>query len=118
MAQTIVGQEKVNGVAAKFSPNAAVPMTPERPNTLSGQVMGAEMEIIEGAILEIQDKNGVPVRAVKTNKAGHFLTVTPMEDGEYTIITEKEGFDFEPVKINAVGTIIEPIAIKAKKKII
>jgi hypothetical protein len=76
--------------------------------------MDVNGKIVEGAILEISDSEGRPVRALKTNKAGHFMIVTPLSDGEYKITTEKEGLEFEPVTIVLTGTIVTPIAVKSK----
>ena len=72
------------------------------------------MKIIDGAILEILDMNGRPVRALRTNRAGHFLIVTPLEKGRYTIVAEKEGYQFDPVAFEANDEIIQPIAIKSR----
>ena len=99
---------------AKFSDEASPPTPPTRPNTIVGQVMDDSGKIIEGVILEIKDAQGRPVRALKTNKLGHFMIVTPLLDGRYEIIVEKEGYDFEPITFQAKGAIISPIAIRAK----
>jgi len=99
---------------AKFSDEASPPTPPTRPNTIVGQVMDGNGKIIEGVILEIKDAQGRPVRALKTNKLGHFMIVTPLLDGRYEIIVEKEGYDFEPITFQAKGAIISPIAIRAK----
>jgi hypothetical protein len=99
---------------AKFSSEAAPPDPPTQPNVAVGQVMDVNGKIVEGAILEISDSEGRPVRALKTNKAGHFMIVTPLSDGEYKITTEKEGLEFEPVTIVLTGTIVTPIAVKSK----
>lgn len=101
-----------------FSPDAAPPTPPTVPNTLTGQVMTAQNKIIQGAILEIRDVSGRPVRALRTNMLGHFLVVTPLVNGTYEIITEKDGVEFEPVKFEAEGKIIEPIAIRAKEAVV
>lgn len=106
-------QEDTSAAQAKFSSDAAPPVTPTQANTLVGQVMDSTGKIIEGAILEVKDNQGRPVRALKTNKVGHFMVVTPLSDGEYTIYTEKEGYNISPVKINLSGKIVEPVAIKA-----
>jgi hypothetical protein len=103
-----------NTQGAQFSVEAAPPMPPSQPNTVVGQVMDSKGKIVEGAILEIKDIAGRPVRAVKTNKLGHFLIVTPLSDGTYEIETEKEGLNFEPIKFEAGGSIIPPIAIRAQ----
>lgn len=103
--------------AAKFSLDASPPSPPTKPNIVVGQVINPEGKIVEGAILEIRDSEGRPVRALKTNKLGHFIIVTPLVNGNYEIITEKEGLEFDPILIEAVGKIIPPIAIRAKKNI-
>lgn len=98
-----------------FSPQAAPPSGPMIPNTLSGQVLDTEGGIVEGAILEIRDIAGRPVRALRSNKAGHFMVVTALSNGDYEIITEKDSFEFDPVAFKASGEMIPPILIKAKK---
>lgn len=114
---TLKEQKKdVPGAAAQFSVNAAPPLPPSIPNTVVGQVMDTKGKIIDGAILEIRDMAGRPVRALRSNKAGHFIIVTALQNGFYEIIPEKEGFEFEPVSFETKGEIIPPIAIRAKKE--
>lgn len=108
------GQQSQGGTAPRFSPDAAPPMPPTRENIIVGQVMNHDGSIVENAILEIKDQDGRPVRALKSNKLGHFMIVTPLANGNYEIATEKEGLQFEPIIINASGEIIPPIAIRAK----
>lgn len=98
---------------AQFSQDAAPPLPPTQPNIIKGQVMDSSGHIIDGAILEIKDSDGRPVRALKTNKAGHFQIVTPIPDGKYNLITEKDGFEFTPVELETNGEIVAPIAIRA-----
>lgn len=106
---------QVNGTKqAVFSLDAAPPSVPTIVDTISGQVMDVNKKIIEGAILEIVDESGRAVRALKTNRAGHFLIVTPLNKGKYKIITEKEGYNFDPIEFETSGEIIQPIAITAK----
>ncbi len=111
----IMGSKIQGGQQAQFSIEASPPTPPTRPNVVVGQVMDPQGKIVEGAILEIKDDEGRPARALKTNKLGHFLIVTPLVDGKYTILTEKEGLHFEPINILAEGKIIQPIAIWAKE---
>ncbi len=108
--------EKSTGVemAAQFSQTAAPPSPPQGPNLVTGQIMDTQGKIIESAIMEIQDETGRPVRALKTNKLGHFTIVTPLANGRYEIIIEKEGLSFDPLTFEAKGKIIPPIAIRAK----
>ena len=114
VSQTLAAEGITATQAAQFSPDAAPPSPPTILNTVSGQVMDPEGKIIEGAILEVKDSAGRPVRALRTNKAGHFLTVTALVNGRYEISTEKEGFIFEPIILDTTGNIIAPIAIRAK----
>lgn len=100
----------------QFSQEASPPLTPDSPNIIVGQVLGPSGELVEGAILEFQDDLGRPTRAVRTNKLGHFMIVTSLIDGEYKIITEKDGYEFDHVSFTASGEIIPPIVIIAKKK--
>ena len=101
-------------VEAKFAPNIAIPIKPTIPNLLTGFVRNPQGKIIEGAILEIRDSGGIPVRAFKTNKLGQFLSATPLPSGSYEIETEKEGFNFDIIKIELKGEILSPIEIVSK----
>ena len=108
--------DKIVSKKARFSQEASPPSPPAKPNTIVGQVMNPEGKIVEGAILEIKDAQRRPARALKTNKLGHFMIVTPLLDGKYEITTEKEGLIFEPVSFSAKSEVIPPIAIWAKEK--
>ncbi len=101
--------------SVEFSVDAAPPSPPIAINTIVGQVIDQNRKIIEGAILEIKDSSGRPVRALKSNKAGHFIIVTPLSNGRYEISIEKDGFTFESVSFEARGEMISPMAIKGVK---
>ena len=103
------------GIQVQFSPDAAPPSPATIPNVIVGQVMDAQNKIVEGAILEVKDFQGRPVRALKTNKAGHFMIVTPLPSGSYQMNIEKEGLTFEPVNFEMHGAIVEPMAIRSKE---
>jgi len=111
------GQKTQNIQSAKFSSDAAPPMPPTKANVVVGQVVDPEGKIIENAILEIRDSEGRPVRALKSNKLGHFMIVTPLANGAYQITTEKDGFIFDTLSLNVKGEIIPPLAVWAKEKI-
>ncbi len=103
-------------VEAKFEPSLPFPAPPTQPNTLVGMVLDSQGKIVEDAIIEIRDKQGIPVRALKTNKLGQFRSVTPLESGNYEIEIEKEGHQFDIHKIKLAGKVVEPLAIRAKGK--
>jgi hypothetical protein len=100
-------------VAESFS-EENLPAAPEYPNLLNGIVLDSNNQIVEGAIIEIKDEAGNPVRALKSNKLGHFLIATPLPSGTYEIITEKPNLAFDIYRIILKGEIIKPLIIKAK----
>lgn len=113
LSQTLTPGATPVGLAAQFSDQAAPPSVPTTPNIIVGQIMDSEGKIVEGAIMEIKDQLGRPVRALKTNRAGHFMIVTPLPSGEYKMFVEKDGLTFDTVNVVANGGIIEPIAVRA-----
>ncbi len=108
------GRAKRPSFSAKISPNLPIPTTPTRPNILVGMLLDNKGSLIEGAILEVRNSKGMPVRALKKNKLGQFMIATPLENDTYEIETEKEGYEFDIIKIEVKGEIILPIEIRAK----
>jgi len=111
----IMGDEIVSTRKAIFSIDAAPPNPPTAPNIVVGQAVDADRKIIEGAIMEIKDSSGRPIRALKSNKLGHFTIVTPLDNGRYDIVTEKDGFEFSPVSFEATGELIPPILVQGRR---
>lgn len=116
VAPAIFEAPSTSSAQAQFSADAAPPTPPTTPNTIVGQVMDPDGKIVESAILEIRDSMGRPVRALKTNKAGHFLIVTPLPNGTYELLAEKEGLIFAALKFEAHGDIIPPMAVRASSR--
>ncbi len=111
----IMGNEIISTKQAIFSVDAAPPSPPTYPNVVVGQVVDQDRKIVEGVIMEIRDSAGRPIRALRSNKAGHFITVTQLDNGHYEIITEKDGYEFETVGFDATGSIIPPILVQGKR---
>ncbi|OGD93906.1 hypothetical protein A2697_04890 [Candidatus Curtissbacteria bacterium RIFCSPHIGHO2_01_FULL_41_44] len=112
---SIVGQNpNVTSIAAGLGKAKIIPLT-TNPNTLSGQATsGKDNTPIVGAIIIVRDENGIPVRALKTNKLGQFLSVTSLANGKYSVEIESEQAHFEPFTINLEGQILAPLEVKAK----
>jgi hypothetical protein len=91
-----------------------IPNPPEIPNVIVGMVLNSQGKILPGAIIEIRDAEGMPVRASKTNKLGQFFIVTPLQDGDYEIETEYPEEIFDIIKLKTEGKIIPPLKIQAK----
>lgn len=91
-----------------------MPSMPETPNVLVGMVLSAEGKIVEGAIVDLQDKNGNSARVLKTNQLGQFKTLTPLSQGKYLVVTEKGDLKFDRVEVELDGKIVQPLKIIAK----
>jgi hypothetical protein len=108
-------QEKTQN--AVFSIAASPPIPSTYPNIIVGQVSDSQGRIVESAILEIQVMQGRPVRALRSNKLGHFMIATPLANGDYKIITEKNGLEFDTITVNVKGEIVKPIIIVSKNQL-
>jgi hypothetical protein len=111
----IMGNDIISAKQALFSNDAAPPNPPSTPNVVVGQVIDQDRKIVEGVIMEIKDSQGRPIRALRSNKLGHFITVTQLDAGQYEIITEKDGYEFLPISFIADGSIIPPILVEGKR---
>jgi len=90
-----------------------MPDIPEVANVIVGMATTNEGKIIDGVIIEIQDESGNPSRVIKTNSLGQFRMSTPLANGRYLVIAEKEGYRFDRVHLDLNGKIVEPIKIIA-----
>ncbi len=84
------------------------------PNIINGIVLDAQNNYLEGAIVVTHDKEGLPVRALRTNKLGQFIAATPLPNGTYILTVEKENLVFDDFNVELDGTVIQPIKITAK----
>src|SRR3989344_4871685 len=101
-------------IAATFAKDLVLPQSPEKPNLIAGITLDEKGKILPSVILEIKDKQGLPVRALKSNKLGQFFIATPLEDGIYQIAAEGAGKRFAIIKLEAKGEIIPPLKIQAQ----
>lgn len=99
---------------ASLSRAQMVPLT-NIPNVLSGLVMTHEGAPIEKIILVVKDSHGIPVRALKTNKLGQFLSATPLASGVYTVEVDSQDYPFKPFTINLTGQVLSPLEIRPEK---
>src|SRR3989344_1469290 len=101
-------------IAATFAKDLVLPQSPEKPNLIAGITLDEKGKILPSVILEIKDRKGLPVRALKSNKLGQFFIATPLEDGIYQIAAEGAGKRFAIIKLEAKGEIIPPLKIQAQ----
>lgn len=103
--------EKLEATGQAVFGQIPMPDKPTVPNLLVGMVTNHEGKIIDNAIVEIQDEKGNPSRVLKTNALGQFRTTTPLANGRYLLITEKDGYKFDRVNVDLAGTIVDPVKI-------
>lgn len=110
----ITAAPTVTPVAAKPATFTDQMTVPPRPNMVAGLVVNSANQPIEGVILEISDsKNGIPVRALRSNKLGQFQTATQLSNGKYHLSAEKDGMAFEVIEVICEDKIIQPILVSA-----
>jgi hypothetical protein len=107
-------KEKLEATGKVVFGQIPMPDIPEKPNVVVGMATDLRGKIIEGAIIEIQDEHGNPNRVLKTNSLGQFKISTPLLNGKYLIICEKEGHSFDRVDLVLDGRIVQPIKIISK----
>lgn len=106
-------KEKVKVVVAEKTKQAQVALT-TFPNVINGIVKDKAGNYLEGCIAVIYDKEGLPVRALKTNKLGQFTGSTPLPNGTYKLALEKENLTFDVLQIELNGEVLPPFLITAK----
>ena len=106
-------KEKLEATGAAVFGSIPMPDRSDIPNVIVGMATDGEGKIIDGVIVEIQDTHGNPTRVIKTNALGQFKISTPLADGRYLMIAEKDGYLFDRVNIDLEGKIIDPVRIIA-----
>jgi len=106
-------EPKIPTVAPKIAQNDFI-FAPTQPNIVFGVVKNSEGKFVESVIMEIRDSHKNVVRALRSNKLGQFRIATPLPNGTFEIAPEKEGLDFDIIKIDLKGEVVPPIEIISK----
>ena len=106
-------KEKIKVISPVKSKQTQLALT-TFPNVINGVVKDKAGNYLEGCIAVIHDKEGLPVRALKTNKLGQFTGSTPLPNGSYKLTVEKENFVFDVLQIDLSGEVLPPLFITAK----
>lgn len=105
-----------------FTPDAALkaglPRLTTFPNVVTGILKDFDGGLLPGVLVTVKDPDGVPVRALKTNKLGQFAASTPLPNGVYIIEVEdpRGRFQFDRVQFTLNGSILPAIQVVAKSK--
>ena len=92
-----------------ISPEELAPITSNIPNTISGVARDSAGKLLPGIMIVVEDEDGDPVRAIKTNKLGQFSISTPLPNGNYTVRVESKERKFSPVRVICDGSVLAPI---------
>ncbi len=105
--------QNVTSVAPSASLTSGFPTLPDIPNIVLGIVKDPRGKILPNILVEVVDKNEIPVRAFKTNTLGQFISATPLPNGIYKLYFDdpQKAHEFENVQIEMNGSIFNPIEI-------
>lgn len=106
-------KEKVKIIVPAKSKQTQMALT-TFPNVINGVVKDNAGNYIENCIAVIYDREGLPVRALKTNKLGQFTGSTPLSNGTYKLALEKDNYSFDILQIELAGEVLPPLIITAK----
>lgn len=107
-------REKLEATGEAVFGSIPMPDRPDIPNVIVGMATDVLGKIVDGVIVEIQDNHGNPTRVIKTNALGQFKISTPLANGRYLMLAEKEGYIFDRVNIDLDGKIVDPVRIIAR----
>lgn len=115
-SKNAVPEQITNTVVATpiAKPMERLPMLTSSPNVVNGIVTDTAGNLLEGVIIIVHNKDGIPVRALKTNKLGQFTGATPLPDGDYSIIFEKDSWVFNAISLNLIGEVLPAVKVYPK----
>lgn len=97
---------------------AGLPRLTTFSNVVTGIVKDNIGGLLPGVLVTVRDKEGVPLRALKTNKLGQFAASTQLPNGTYIVEIEdpRNRFMFDRAQISLNGAVMPAIEIVAKSK--
>ena len=97
---------------------AGLPRLTNVSNVITGLVKDNEGNLLPSILVTVTNGDGIPVRALKTNKLGQFAASTPVSSGVYFVEIEdpRSRFTFSRVQITLNGTVVPALEIIAKSQ--
>lgn len=97
---------------------AGLPRLTNSPNVITGLVKDDAGNLLPGILVTVTNNEGIPVRALKTNKLGQFAASTPLSSGVYFVEIEdpRSRFTFSRVQITLNGAVVPILEIIAKSE--
>lgn len=119
----IITPTTIKGPTVKIIPpeaatRAGLPRLTTFTNVVTGIVKDNQGGLLPGVLVTVRDKDGIPLRALKTNKLGQFAASTQLPNGIYVIEIEdpRSRFTFDRAQVTLNGTVVPAIEIVAKSK--
>jgi hypothetical protein len=112
----VSGGPTIQIIAPGRAVNVGLPRLTTFPNIVTGIIKDKEKNLLPGVLVTVKDKDGVPLRALKTNRLGQFAASTQLPNGVYFVETEdpRLRFTFDRAQITLNGTIVPALEIFAK----
>lgn len=97
---------------------AGLPRLTTFPNVVTGIIKDCDNNLLPGVLVTVRDKEGVPLRALKTNKLGQFAASTPLPNNTYVVEIEdpRNRYIFDRAQITLEGQVLPAIEIIAKSQ--
>lgn len=105
-------------ITADRAVGAGLPRLTTFANVVTGIVKDGEQNLLPGVLVTVKDDEGVPLRALKTNRLGQFAASTPLPNGTYVIEIEdpRLRYAFDRAQVTLNGTIVPALEIFAKSQ--
>jgi len=87
-------------------------------NVVTGIVKDGDQNLLPGVLVTVKDNEGMPLRALKTNRLGQFAASTPLPNGTYVIEIEdpRLRYAFDRAQVTLNGTLVPALEIFAKSQ--
>jgi len=97
---------------------AGIPRFTNIPNVITGIVQDDTGAFLPAILITVTNADGIPMRALKTNKLGQLAASTPLPNGVYVIEVEdpRERFIFDRIQVTLNGSVVPALEIKAKSQ--
>jgi hypothetical protein len=106
----------VRALGADAAVAAGLPRLTTFPNIVTGIIKDDRGNLFPGALVTVRDANGVPLRALKTNRLGQFAASTPLANGTYVVEVEdpRGRCAFDRAQITVSGSVLPALEVVAK----
>ncbi len=97
---------------------AGIPRFTSVPNVITGIVKDGAGGFLPAILITVTNADGIPMRALKTNKLGQLAASTPLPNGVYVIeIEDPRGrFTFDRAQVTLNGSVVPALEIIAKSQ--